>query len=229
MKPILKSISVVILFSPMLALADPDPFDNHTWYRDNHSLTAKSHTPASGAYDHSLSYVLPDGLHSETDFCSVTAPNHLECITGDKVTFDPNTYAVSLSSPHGSTTYYDSAHPPKISSMSGNWHDIGEHGSGWDFGCPGLGIEVPSQEYGATTFDNITIRDSGGYSTLNTFYLIKHTDGKIYFVTYPPNILMGYSFYLVDANNQPITDLKNVDGVVKLMHYQYKSCILMKK
>lgn len=228
MKSLQKNISALLIFAPIIALADSDPFENHTWYRDNNSLTTRTHSPIFGS-DHSLSYVLPDGLHSSTDLCNVTAPNHLECNTGDKVTFDPNTYSVSLTSPHGSATYYDPAHPPKISPISGNWHDIGQQGSGWDFGCPGLSIEIPSQEYGATTFSNITIRDSGGYSTLNTFYLFKYSDGIIYFAQNPSNLYMGWSFFLVDANDAPITDLNKVDGVLKLNNFFYKSCILMKK
>lgn len=107
MTSLLQKIFVLIVLFPTLALAAPDPFTMRTWYHDNYTLTTKAFAPVDG-YDHSLAYEFPGGFASETQFCKLASPNHLECITHDKVTFDPNTYAVTLDSPQGSAIYYDS-------------------------------------------------------------------------------------------------------------------------
>jgi hypothetical protein len=153
--------------------------------------------------------------------CKLASSETLQCVTGDKVVINGAAHTATLTSSYGDTlAYYEKDYEPHQSPMSGHWQKTAA--ARW---CSSVAFDIPYAPIGATKFENVKGYTSGGFGTF-TYYLAVGNYG-LYFGTHA-NMMGCDDFYLYDADNKKITDIKNINSAVKLVGACHSACELVK-
>lgn len=205
---------------PSVALATHGTiFDNNAWYRDNNTLNVSIHDPFpynGRVYDHSISYISPSGGRGNSDMCLVASPTMLSCYSGDYVNYDAALHAANAHLQYdGNYTYYEKGYQPPASAVTGNWHR--EQSNMVHCHTPDLvSLAIPYNEKNVTTLKYIYESFTDGFSMNNILYLVKDKFSGRLALSPDKNDTDYFSYYLYDANNNPIYDMSQLDRLSKL-------------
>jgi hypothetical protein len=191
-----------------------DVFANGHWNNGKNVLETHYYAaspPFCNTCHYSLSATLPGGEQISSDLCSKSSATALDCQRAGQVIYLPKKYAVSFHN----TTYYDKAHQPQYSHISGVW-STAKPGR-----CDVSKLSIPSAGKSATVFPGVSTWGDMGHAYPLTFLLEKETEDylpktRYYYIRSEGDKALETRYYLVDQKGHLISDGSKIQNVVAL-------------